>query len=156
MFNLKVLLGGIIFALGVFAVFMVVLWSARARGSSPPPATAILNVIEVPTNTPIAPRASPTPPETPGPTQQTQVPGGDISIGEYVQVSGTGGDGLRLHKAAGVGSEVNYVAIDSEVFKVQDGPTEVDGYVWWQLQDPYSENATGWGVSNYLVVVPNP
>jgi hypothetical protein len=156
LFNIKVILGGVIFAIGVFAVFVGVLWSAKANNILQMPATAILNVIEAPTRTAIAPKQTPTPVSIPGSSQQVPPPSGDIAIGDYVQVNGTGGDGLRLHKIAGVSSAVQYVAIDTEVFTVKDGPVEADGYVWWQLQDPYTENAAGWGVSNYLVVVPNP
>jgi len=81
---------------------------------------------------------------------------GEIKIGDYVQVTGTGGDGLRLHETAGVASKVNYIAIDSEVFIVKDGPVDADGYVWWELQDPYTDDMVGWGVANYLAVVQNP
>jgi hypothetical protein len=71
-------------------------------------------------------------------------------------VSGTGGTGLRLHKEAGVSSEVDYVAIEAEVFLVEDGPLDADGYVWWLLQDPFTDNVVGWGAANYLAVVQNP
>ncbi len=156
LFNIKVIFGAIVFAGVVFAVFIGGLWSGKANRIAQAPATAILNIIEAPTNTPIAPKTTSTPISAPTSTGQALPPSGDISIGDYVQVSGTGGDGLRLHDTAGVSSKVRYIAIDSEVFTVNDGPLEADGYVWWLLQDPYTENAAGWGVSNYLVVVQNP
>jgi hypothetical protein len=156
LFNIKVILGGIIFAVSVFAIFVIMLWSAKANDITQPAATAILNVIKAPTATAIAPEQSPTPLTTQDSSQQPPPPSGNMAIGDYVQVNGTGGSGLRLHKSAGVASEVQYVAIDSEVFIIKDGPIEADGYVWWLLQDPYTENAAGWGVSNYLVVVKNP
>ena len=81
---------------------------------------------------------------------------GPIAIGDFVQVSGTGGDGLRVHASANVSSEVRYVAIESEVFQVKDGPKEGDGYTWWQLEDPYNKTVVGWGVSLYLNAVQNP
>ncbi|PWB52202.1 MAG: hypothetical protein C3F13_11780 [Anaerolineales bacterium] len=153
MLNLKVILGGIVFALLVFAFFVAALWAAKATDSNPVPATAILKVIEAPTPTPIAPKQTPTSVITPGlePTASA-----NISLGNYVQVSGTGGDGLRLHESASVASKVRFIALESEVFIVKDGPVEADGYIWWYLQDPYSENAAGWGVANYLAVVQNP
>jgi hypothetical protein len=154
--NIKVILGAIIFAGVVFAIFVSILWSGKANSIALIPATAILNVIEAPTNTPIAPMHTQTPLVTPTTSQQAPPPGADIAVGEYVQVSGTGGDGLRLHDTAGVSSKVGYVAIDTEVFSVKDGPVEADGYVWWLLQDPYTDNLAGWGVSNYLIVVQNP
>jgi hypothetical protein len=155
-FSVKVVFGAIIFAVGIFSVFVLILWSAKASDIAQTPATAILNVIEVPTGTAIAPMQTPTQLTTPSSSQPAPPPSGDIGIGDYVQVNGTGGAGLRLHKSAGVSSDVQYVAIDTEVFTVKNGPIEADGYVWWQLQDPYTNNAAGWGVSNYLVVVPNP
>jgi len=154
--NFKIILAAIIFALVVFGIFVGLLWSSRAKGSSQTPATAILNIIDAPTETPVAQPATPTIAVTPTSTQEVPPQGGDIAIGDYVQVSGTGGDGLRLHKSAGVSSEVQYIAIESEVFVVKDGPMSADGYIWWLLQDPYSENATGWGVANYLAIVQNP
>jgi hypothetical protein len=156
LFNIKVIFGAIIFAGIVFAILIGILWSGKASSYAQTPATAILNIIEPPTSTPIAPKQTPTPLSSPTSSVQSPPPSADIAIGDYVQVSGTGGDGLRLHDSAGVSSKVGYVAIDTEVFTVKDGPVEADGYVWWLLQDPYTDNAVGWGVSNYLVVVQNP
>lgn len=154
--NFKVILGGIVFALGVFAVLVAFLSASKANSITPIPATAIFHTIEVPTQTPIAPVPTPTLIPTPSSSQAVPPPSGDIAIGNYVQVSGTGGDGLRLHKEAGVSSAVNYIAIEAEVFLVKDGPVNADGYIWWLLQDPYTENAAGWGVGNYLLIVQNP
>jgi hypothetical protein len=154
--NFKVILGAFIFAAGVFAVLVGMLWTARAKGIPQVPATAILSVIEASTQTPLAPIATPTPAVSPTTSQQEPPPSGDIAVGDYVQVSGTGGDGLRLHKSAGVSSGVQYIALEAEVFLVKDGPIEADGYAWWYLQDPYTENAVGWGAANYLAVVQSP
>jgi hypothetical protein len=154
--NVKVVFGGIIFAVCVFAILLGVLWSARAQNIRIAPSTALLNVIEVPTSTPPIPVSTPMPTQVPTSKQQEPLPMGVIKIGDYVQVTGTGGDGLRLHETAGVAGKVNYVSIDTEVFKVKDGPVDADGYVWWELQDPYTDNVVGWGVANYLAVVQNP
>lgn len=154
--NVKVVFGGIIFAVCVFAILLGVLWSARAQNIRIAPSTALLSVIEVPTSTPPIPVSTPMPTQAPTSEQQEPLPMGVIKIGDYVQVTGTGGDGLRLHETAGVAGKVNYVSIDTEVFKVKDGPADADGYVWWELQDPYTDNVVGWGVANYLAVVQNP
>jgi hypothetical protein len=154
--NLKVVLGGIIFALSIFAILLGVLWSARAQNTRRAPPTALLSVIEIPTITPPMPVSTPTPTQAPTAAQQEPIPMGNIKIGDYVQVTGTGGDGLRLHETAGVASKVNYIAIDTEVFKVMDGPVDADGYIWWHLQDPYTDDVVGWGVANYLAVDQNP
>jgi hypothetical protein len=158
--NYKVIIGAVIFGLGIFAVLVAILWSAKAAQTAQTPATAIIKVIDAPTQTPIGLVLTPTPTPTlkPSSSQAALTPVGNASIviGDYVQVSGTGGDGLRLHNTAGVSSKVNYVAIESEVFLVKDGPIDADGYIWWELEDPYNKNAVGWGVSNYLAVVQNP
>jgi hypothetical protein len=99
---------------------------------------------------------TPTPTLNPYSTQEAGLPGVQITLGDFVQVSGTGGDGLRLHVTPGVSSDVDYVAIESEVFITKDGPVDSDGYYWWLLRDPYSEKTLGWGVENYLSVVKNP
>jgi hypothetical protein len=154
--NIKVILGAIVFGVGVFAILVGILWTSKAKSITQVPATAILSIIEAPTGTPLAAITTPTPILTPTASQNTPLPSGDIAIGNYVQVSGTGGDGLRLHNTAGVSSKVNYIAIEAEVFLVKDGPIDADGYIWWELKDPYTDNAVGWGVANYLIVVQNP
>ena len=154
--NFKILLGAAIFGAGVFALVIWFLWSARANPNSPVPATAILKVIEAPTQTPLGMSFTPTPTLSPTTSQQTPTPSGDITLGGYVQVSGTGGDGLRLHNNAAVASKVNYFAKEAEVFIVKDGPVNADGYIWWELEDPYTTTTVGWGVANYLSVVQNP
>jgi hypothetical protein len=154
--NLRVIFGGIIFAVCVFAVLLAILWSSRNENYTAVPATAILKIIDAPTQTPIVPTPAPTGVNTPAALDQTPAPPANIIVGEYVQISGTGGDGLRLHESASVSSTVKYIALEAEVFTVKDGPVDADGYTWWLLQDPYTENAAGWGVSNYLAVVQNP
>jgi hypothetical protein len=154
--NYKVILGAIVFALIVFTIFLGILWSAKSKNIPQAPATALLNVIEAPTGTPLVPATTMTPTLNPSSSQAVPLPTGEIEIGDYVQVSGTGGDGLRLHATAGVSGEVQYNAYEAEVFLVKDGPVDADGYVWWLLQDPYSEDTVGWGVENYLSVVQNP
>ena len=79
-----------------------------------------------------------------------------IAVGAYVQISGTGGDGLRLRTDPGLDSEVRILGAESEVFQVEDGPKDVDGFTWWYLVGPYDASRRGWAVSNYLSVVQNP
>ena len=75
-----------------------------------------------------------------------------IKIGSYVQVVNTGG-GLRLRYEPSLVSEVNYLALDYEVFVVQKGPREADGMTWWFLVAQADDRRNGWGASNYLQVV---
>jgi len=76
-----------------------------------------------------------------------------FGAGIYVQISGTGGDGLRLRQQPGTGSEVMFMGYEAEVFKVMDGPKEQDGYIWWYLTAPYDESRSGWAASNFLTVI---
>jgi hypothetical protein len=76
-----------------------------------------------------------------------------ISIGSYVQISGTDGAGLRIRSSPGTDNDVHFIALDEEVFEVDDGPVEKDGYTWWHLVASYDENRNGWAVSSYLKFV---
>ncbi|MDD5468696.1 MAG: hypothetical protein PHS96_12910 [Anaerolineales bacterium] len=145
------LVGGALF-LGTF----LLAWLSRPAQRSPLPATAVLNILPAPSDTPTPvgwsgdgdPSASPSPTAPPNP--------GDITIGAFVQIQGTGGDGLRLRAEPGLSSQVRFVALESEVFRVVDGPREVANYTWWYLVAPADESVSGWGVANYLAVVQNP
>lgn len=120
------------------------------------PATAVLNIIEAPTIT-LTPLSSTA---TPSATQSSDVPpphlAGDLSIGDNVQISGTGGDGLRLRSSPGLQGEVLFLGYEGEVFQISDGPEDSDGYIWWYLIAPYDEKVQGWAVSNYLIILQNP
>ncbi len=110
---------------------------------------ADLTIIAPPTATVSASASaavSPTP--TPPPNQ--------ITIGAYVQISGTGGDGLRIRSAPGLSSETVFRGEEAETFLVKDGPKEADGYTWWYLVAPYDETRAGWAAATYLAIVPPP
>ena len=77
-------------------------------------------------------------------------------MGSFVQITGTGGDGLRIRTEPGLSSEVRFLGLDSEVFEIREGPQEIDGHTWWYLVAPFEENRNGWAVSGYLSVVQNP
>jgi len=76
-----------------------------------------------------------------------------IAVGMYVQITGTGGEGLRLRSGPGVGQPPLFLGMDAEVFEVRDGPRSADGYTWWYLTAPYDEKRSGWAAANYLTVV---
>ena len=75
-----------------------------------------------------------------------------IKVGANIQVVGTE-QGLRLRYEPGLEHEVNYLAFDSEVFLVEDGPRQVDGLTWWFLVSHSDTTRNGWGASNYLQVI---
>lgn len=113
-------------------------------------APADITVIPAPTGTSGAP---PTP--TIDPFASPTSPSG-IAIGNYAQITGTEGQGLRIRAEPGLGGEFQFLAYDSEVFVVQDGPREVDGYVWWYLVAPYDETRVGWAAADFLTYIPEP
>ena len=76
-----------------------------------------------------------------------------IRIGEYVQITGTNGSGLRIRNNPGLSAQVNFYAMDNEVFLIQDGPIEQDEYTWWYLTAPYDINRSGWAAADFLVVI---
>lgn len=91
---------------------------------------------------------------TPTPTFPANL-GGDLpfAIGVYVQIINTGGNGLRLRANPGTGAGVNFIAAESEVFKVVDGPVQSGDYQWWQLVAPYDSNRQGWAAGDYLRII---
>jgi hypothetical protein len=89
--------------------------------------------------------------ETLTPTAPPSVDG--VSIGSYVQISGTEGQGLRLRSGPGTANPPRFLGMDAEVFQVKDGPKQSDGFTWWFLEAPYDPGRSGWAVSSYLKVV---
>jgi hypothetical protein len=90
--------------------------------------------------TPISPLPTPMP---------VPVVPGEIAIGVYVRVSGTGGSDLSFRADPGTNYARLKIVTEGSVLKVLDGPVEADGYVWWQLQD-VSDGVVGWAVADYL------
>lgn len=111
---------------------------------------ADLTVIPAPTGTSSAP---PTP--TIDPFATATSPSG-VAVGNYVQITGTEGQGLRIRAQPGLDGEFQFLAYDSEVFVVKDGPREVDGYVWWYLVAPYDDTRVGWAAADFLTYIPAP
>jgi hypothetical protein len=124
--------------------------------TSAPPASDVgfapadVTVIPAPTGTSGAP---PTP--TIDPFATATSPAG-IAIGNYVQITGTEGQGLRIRAEPGLGGEFQFLAYDAEVFVIKDGPLEVDGYVWWYLTAPYDETRVGWAAADFLTYISEP
>ncbi len=91
---------------------------------------------------------------SPTPTQgTTQTEDGQLNLESYVQITGTGGNGLRLRASPGTDADVNFVAAELEVFRVIGGPIQMGDYIWWQLIAPYDEGRQGWAASDFLSVI---
>lgn len=149
----------VIAGIGGLAFAALLLWGffsfASARiisqtgGEAASAANPVMTVLDAPTPTlvparAVAPSATPT---------STLSPDWGIAIGVYVQVSGTGGDGLRLRDSPGLSGSTLFLARESEVFQVKDGPKQSDGKVWWYLTAPYDSTRSGWAVADFLQVI---
>jgi hypothetical protein len=145
LFTSRVLLSGLLLGILLFVGVLLLLWFTRPETPTTPPAAVILNVTPAPTGTQALPTPSTMPiaTDTPGST-------GALSINQYVQVTGTGGDGLRLRAAPGLNGEIKMLGSEGEIYRVQDGPQQADGYTWWLLVDPDDETRQGWAVADFL------
>jgi len=143
-----VLIGSLV---GVGLVFLALLGGAIARRAlALPGPTPVLIRLALPTSTPVPPTATPTPEITPTPTVEVvEGAGSGIRLGIFVEVVNTGG-GLRFRQAPSLSGDILFLAVDSEVFRVDEGPVEADGYVWWFLVNPYSSDRQGWSVADFL------
>jgi len=151
---------GVVLASLILAVVLTVgvlggLWFSRPSTISAGSSTAVLSVIRVPTSTPTMVILTPVALESITPEPQTQTPE-LIVIGSNVEVQGTGGAGLRIRQNPGLSQRVLFLADENEVFLVNDGPIEMDGYTWWYLVSPSDATRVGWGVADYLKVVASP
>ncbi|MEW5939106.1 MAG: hypothetical protein AB1750_05555 [Chloroflexota bacterium] len=127
--------------------------TATPRAADPGFAPAVLTVIPAPTSTLFATLTA-----TFDPNQifTPTLPPDQIVIGAYVQITGTEGQGLRLRSGPGLSSALLFLGEDSEVFHVEDGPQDADGYTWWYIVAPYDTSRAGWAASTFLTVVPSP
>ncbi len=153
LFTWPVILG----ALGVAVVLMVISlagtgWLNPLGGSEPDLGLAAVTVIPAPSGTPMVQAAAP----TDAGLAQTPAAATVITVGAYVQISGTEGEGLRVRSAPGLSADPIFLAYDEEVFEVRDGPQDADGYTWWYLVAPYDETRAGWAAANFLALIPPP
>lgn len=140
-------LGLIFIGLGAYALFAYL----PASASEDP--GAALTWIPGPSNTP-APSATPVPTST-ATAVFVPPPSGELGIGSFVQIVGTGGTGLNIRSAPGLSSDIQFLAYDAEVFEVREGPQDASGLTWWFLVTPVDEGRAGWAAADYLEVVPS-
>jgi hypothetical protein len=150
---LLVVLIGLLLAIGLCAVVAAIINGFKPASSVAAAPTAALTVIPAPSST-----SSPAPEEA---AMATATPNGGvgpdgIAQGMYVQISGTGGDGLKMRSGPGVKSDTIFLGMEAEVYLVKDGPKLADGYTWWYLEAPYDSTRTGWAASKYLTIVASP
>lgn len=148
--------GAIGFGVALLAVTYLLLTWTRTPFTPPAGSTAIITVVARPTATEALPTSTPTVAAPPVETDLPNPPGEDIAVDAYVQVTGTGGGGLRLREGPGLDRPVRILGAEEEIFLVVDGPQQVDNYTWWYLVGPFDETRHGWAVSNFMRVVQNP
>jgi hypothetical protein len=146
-----VLLGAMAVAVGLIVVMAGILLLTRPPARLPVQKGVELTLIPAPTLTQPAPT-----PTTAESGVNTPVPVDGIAVGMFVQITGTGGDGLRLRSGPGTGNPPRFLGYEAEVFRVKDGPTFADGFTWWFLEAPYDPNRAGWAAATYLAVVTPP
>jgi hypothetical protein len=156
LFGPGVIIGAILFGVALFGLMIGVFWFFRPEPVPAAASTAVLNIIHAPTATIPPPTPTPTQPVTPTAPVPPSPPEGSLGVGVFVQISGTGGDGLRIRSEAGLQGTVQSLGMEAEVFEITDGPQEADGYTWWYLTAPYEEARAGWAVANYLHPIQNP
>lgn len=150
LWNPVTLITSFILITGLVLVALAVIFLGR----DPVPAggaTPAVTIIPAPTMTPTLIPSTVVP--SPTPTTIFFLPEGVIGVGAFVQVTGTEGAGLRMRAEPGLDTQVNFTALDSEVFLVIDGPVEADGYTWWHLEAPYDENRNGWSAGDFLTPI---
>jgi hypothetical protein len=113
--------------------------------------TAVITVVFAPTQIPQS-----------NPVVQTDLPPGStpsipsFHAGDYVQITGTEGEGLRIRSAPGTENNQLFIANESEVFEVKDGPVSAGEYIWWYLVSPKDNSRFGWAAGNFLILSNKP
>ncbi|MBE0684433.1 MAG: hypothetical protein IH585_00380 [Anaerolineaceae bacterium] len=149
---LPLIIGFIITILVLFAVFTLLIFLPNQQNTVDN--IALITVIPASTSTPVVGLTI-----VPTPTveiTETIVNNYKFQLGEFVQITGTSGEGLRLRSEPGRSFSVNFIGLDAEVFEVIDGPVEADGFIWWYLEAPYDKTRNGWSVDEYLQKVTVP
>lgn len=146
------LVGGIV-AIALVSFWLLMVWAFQAGSHPDEIPTAVITIIAAPTATPTL---SPDELLTPSPTPPGYISPEGITLGAYVQITGTEGAGLRIRSGPGTGNKPLFLGLDAEVFLVKEGPAESDGFTWWLLEAPYDSTRAGWAASKYLQVVAPP
>lgn len=68
----------------------------------------------------------------------------NVAVGSLVRAV----QGVNVRLDAGINNPVRFVADASEQFRVIDGPQQVDGLIWWQIQSPNDASRVGWAAEN--------
>lgn len=83
---------------------------------------------------------------------QTKTPPlpGVFAIGMVIEIYGTQNEGLNIRQTAGTDSPVVYLAHESEVYTIINGPEIKDGLIWWNISLLPDGQKIGWAVQDYF------
>ena len=144
--NVWVGLGAMLFAVVICGIVFLFVWVLTPQISSSETAIkAVITRLPAPTFTPVAEMTS-------TPVVDLHILDG-IGFGVTVEIYDTGGTGLRFRAEPGIDADIQFVAKEEEVFRVEGGPVEEDGFVWWYLVSDAVSERRGWAVASYLQVV---
>lgn len=144
--------GAITFMGILFGLCGLSLWIFTPDLSGQPHEISAVTSIPASTSTPMSSEAeNANPDETSSPVDAS-----GIGLDLYVQITNTGGVGLRLRSGPGTNNPARFLGKEDEVFQVKDGPRIADGFTWWYLVTPYDEHRSGWAASKYLVLIETP
>ena len=155
--NLKTILGAFLTASLLACSSLVFIFESRVfhKQEIPGPEAVAMTLLPAPTSTPYdALLAS----EAASPTSEEPIvlPTGQITVGTYVQISGTDGEGLHLRPSPGFDNEPLFLGYDAEVFLVTGGPQEKNDLIWWRLTALYDQERAGWAAAKYLSIISQP
>jgi hypothetical protein len=86
---------------------------------------------------------------TPIPTPDNATAPDELTAGFYAQVANTEGTGVRMRGGPSVNNISLLVVPEDTVALVIGGPTENDGFLWWQLQ--LEDGTEGWAAGDFLI-----
>jgi hypothetical protein len=107
--------------------------------------TATPTVFTRPTFTPVptpTPTATPTPTPIPAPAE--------IAVGGFARVV----DGVNFRPEPSTQSQLIRTLADGLVLEVVGGPSDAEGFTWWQLKDV--DGSIGWAAAQYLAPIAPP
>jgi len=76
---------------------------------------------------------------------------GVFSVGMYVHISKTGGDGLMIRSFAGFDGIPMYLGSEEEEFEIVEGPKINEGKIWWKIVSISNSQKIGWAVQDYFM-----
>jgi len=146
LWNVWVGIAGGVFAIAVCGLVFLLVWVLTPEAETENSVLhAVVTRLPAPTRTPVVE-------VTPTPALDENVIDG-IGFGMRVEIFDTGGSGLRFRAEPGIDAEIEFIASDGELFLVEGGPVEEDGFLWWFLVSADVNSRRGWAVSPYLRTV---